>query len=220
MERMCKLAYRAITDVPMLAEEVSAKSLWLSRPTAGSPSVSGDLVRIEFLKSALKPKTFYSIGPNEETPLQIFQLLWKVSPVSKMVRHAVCELPGALKVGLVRYAAHRLPQGILPLSFDAFSVGEVGILDFMRFASWATLREMRQWSAGAGSSEIVHGCLCLCNPERCSDVILRGCKLTSASMPLLLLLELLRSRGWILTSADVACVSLTTSMPSVFPGRC
>jgi hypothetical protein len=206
MSAIQNLVYRSQHDVPKFPQDVCAKSRWNSESLIETADTH-QLAKAEYLKWALRPRSYYSVGPAAEGLSAVcFQVVWLVSPNTKFVKSSGDTAQGFLRAGILKLDEWK-GSGLLPHEKEVFSCGGVEIVDLLKFMPWKVWRDTLQLWAPKESD--VDGCINLSDARKptCGDF-------SQPDAPLLLILHQLVARRWKYSKDHLE--PLTSPMPSSF----
>ena len=170
-----------------------------------------DQVKIEFLSLALQKKHFYTYEPLGGKPSRCFQVVWLFSSRAKYAC-SVFSHTAALDMGVIWFEVW--PSALTPENeLEVYQSGETVHIDALKLGPWPSVRKwLRVWDSGLSD---VLGCIRLQNP-RVPEPKLSELGLADPKVPILLLLERMRSLGWVDSSKDRPAKPSTEPIATVF----
>ena len=209
------MVYRSRAQVKSFEKDFTAEPLWSHAPVLEGGYT--ERVRNEFLNAVLVPKTYFSIGPDDSCPFQVFQVVHRLSPKLRWVKSSIKESDSWLRGGVRQYLLWRgLAPNVLPDTCEIFTdptAADVRVVDFFDLCGWRTWRyTLRVWAPAQSDYEGHEACLA--QPRLGYDIVARD--LMNPVAVFLCVLEAVCRRGWKLQADHEGLLPLTSCHPGSF----
>lgn len=192
-KKLKAMVYRCSLEVPTFGE-LRAKTAATIDEVAGPTDMQ--YLGTEYLRAVFRQQVHYTLGKLDlqdgDVPgLQVFQVIWVVSPNLKLLSAPGEVVARSLDLGIQRFEVQRFADDLS--SFEAYAVGDVVHVDGLKLASWKDLRtELRSWSVVNGERA---ACLRFLEPK-VAEPTLSALGLADPSVPLFLIILRLKQVGW------------------------
>ncbi len=107
-------------------------------------------IQFELMSIIMKAGQFFSIGPVDDVPFNLMQVVWVISPHAKWVRSSRKESAGYFRAAIVKMSTKEPVGDMLPDDVNACATpGEMCTVDMLKLAPWAMTRKtLRKWEVG------------------------------------------------------------------------
>ena len=188
-----------------------AATAWLGGETVAHHTTCAEETKLEFIRSFLKEKKFYSI--NEGPSTVVFEVVWVVPKKKRSVPSSVPRHRGVCCMMLQFYYIWNpfvvFGDGIaFPVEMDVFREADARLVDIFALMEFRDLRRtFRMWSSKLSDA---YGCLALYDPEIAQPKTDPRLGLLHPDVPFLLVMEELVRRGWTVHSSDDGSLAAIT----------